>query len=182
MLCYVMLCYAMWCNITASNVREELGEFQVKPETRGIHVFYISKRNQRVLYFYVCALPWIDKWGFIFEFWKAKRKRRERNTNWLGFCRVEMEIQSPLNPRHPRLWHPRLYAIVLVSPNFNPFISLLKFPATKAPCNKANPPLRHSNDGPLGGFNPPLRHLLCFFLKSVQKSNFTFLKFFEKIF
>ena len=77
------------------------------------------------------------------------------------------KIQSPLTLRHPRLRHPCLYGIVLESPNFNPFISLLKFPATKAPCNKANPPLRHSNDGPLGGFNPPLRHLLCFFVKSV---------------
>ena len=100
---------------------------------------------------------------------------------WISDMTSFFSIQSPLTPRHPRLRHPRLYGIVLESPNFNPFISLLKFPATKAPCNKANPPLRHSNDGPLGGFNPPLRHLLCFFVKSVYKSNFTFLKFFEKI-
>ena len=55
-------------------------------------------------------------------------------------------------------------------------------PQCKAPCNKANPPLRHSNNGPLGGFNPPLRHFLCFFSKKCLKSYFTFLKFFEKIF
>ena len=80
-----------------------------------------------------------------------------------------INTQSPLTSRHPRLRQPHLYGIVLESPYFNPFISLLNFPATKAPCNKANSPLRPSNDGPLGGFNPPLRHLLCFFLKSVKK-------------
>ena len=67
-------------------------------------------------------------------------------------------VQSPLTPRHPSLRHPRLYGIGLESPSFNPFISLLKFPASKAPCNKANPPLRHLNVSPLGGFNLFLRH------------------------
>ena len=81
----------------------------------------------------------------VFRLWRAPRgplrvPNGQPSVPWeVEMNHSTMGLQSPLTPRHPRLRHPRLYGIVLESPNFNPFISLLKFPTTTVRVKKMFP-------------------------------------------